>query len=184
MSPVDLPRVGARVQLRRLNPVDLGAFQAYRRDPELARFQGWRQESDEQALAFLQAMASAPFCEPGEWMQLGIAPLEGKQLLGDIGLHRALPPRRTVELGYTLARDWQGRGLATEAVALAIGLVWDGTQAVDIEACIDSRNDASERLLQRLNFRRVQVVETVFRGEPCTEHVYRLARADCSGAPV
>ena len=45
-------------------------------------------------------------------------------------------------------------------------------------ATTDSRNDASIRLLERSGFKRQETRDAVFRGEPCTEHVYVL-RADC-----
>jgi RimJ/RimL family protein N-acetyltransferase len=171
-----LRRVGARVQLRRLRAEDLSAFQTYRRDPALARYQSWSAMNDEDALSFLQEMAEAPFCTPGVWMQLAIASTEDGRLLGDIGLHRRSPPSQTAELGYTLSSAWQGRGLASEAAALAIDLLWSHTDVDAVEACTDSRNHASERLLLRLGFQCVSKAEAVFHGEACIEHLYRLSR--------
>ena len=46
--------------LRRLHPDDLAAFQAYRTDPAVGRWQGWTAQSDAQALAFLTEMAAIP----------------------------------------------------------------------------------------------------------------------------
>jgi hypothetical protein len=61
MSSCDqLPRFGNGFVLRRLRADDLAEFQAYRRDPELGRYQGWLPVSDEEALAFLREMNAAP----------------------------------------------------------------------------------------------------------------------------
>ena len=49
--------------LRRLGVGDLAAFQAYRLDPELGRYQGWSPMSPAEATDFLSAMgryAQAP----------------------------------------------------------------------------------------------------------------------------
>jgi len=175
-----LPRAGPGVVLRRLRADDLAAFQAYRRDPGLGRFQGWTPMSDEEAAQFLAAMSCAPLFRPSQWTQIGIAAPADRPLIGDIGLHLAAD-RSQVEVGFTLARTAQGRGLATEAVRLAVALAFEFTAADRVVGITDSRNLASVRLLERLGMRRVETVETVFRGEPCIELVYALPRSAAPG---
>src|SRR6185295_87942 len=121
-----LPFAGEGVVLRRLGAADLGAFQAYRRDAELGRYQGWLPLLDASARAFLEEMGSVPLFRPGEWAQLGIAAPGGGAILGDIGLHLAADGRE-VEVGFTLARRVHGRGLATAAVRAALQLVFART---------------------------------------------------------
>ena len=96
--------------LRRLAARDLHAFQAYRSDPEVGRLQGWVAQPDAEALAFLNEMSTAPLLAPGLWTQLGIADTATGELLGDIGLHLSADARE-VEIGFSLARSAQGRGL-------------------------------------------------------------------------
>ncbi len=160
--------------LRRLRPADLADFQAYRGDPEVGRWQGWRPQADAQALAFLEEMAGGPLIQPGTWTQLGIADDLTGQLIGDLGVHVSADGREA-EFGFSLARAAQGRGLASAAVRAAIALVFDQTAVQNIHAQTDARNAACIRLLERLGATRIATVATEFRGEPCTELRYLLA---------
>lgn len=188
MPPPDpLPRPGARIVLRRLATGDVRAFQAYRTDPEVGRWQGWSATTDAQALAFLAQMACEPLFVPGRWTQIGIAlqaacpGANGEagtpgHLVGDIGLVLHGDDPACAEIGFTLNAAWQRRGLASEAVALARDLVFEQTGARQVHALVDTRNDASIRLLERLAFERTETVDAVFRGEPCQEHRYVSVR--------
>lgn len=163
------------MKLRRLAAADLADFQAYRHDPEVGRWQGWTPWPDAEALAFLEEMAAIPLFQPGRWTQLGIADEATGRLLGDIGIHLAADGR-DAEFGFTLARGAQGRGIASAAVLAAIDMVFGQTPAERIHAQTDARNTACIRLLERLGARCVQRIVTEFRGEPCIEWRYELAR--------
>ncbi len=170
-------RRGARVQLRRLRGSDLARFQAYRGDVGLGRWQGWQPMADEAAAAFLQQMAAAPWCPPGAWFQLAIADAGDDGLIGDIGLHLAADGV-SLEVGFTLARGAQGRGLAAEAVGLAVAIAFAHTPARRIVAITDVENLASVQLLQRLAFAPVATQAALFRGAPCREHHFLLQRPE------
>jgi aminoglycoside 6'-N-acetyltransferase len=172
---LQLPRAFEGGMLRRLGLADLSAFQAYRRDPELGRYQGWSAMTDDEAAAFLREMAAMPLLAPGEWLQLGIADTEGVRIVGDIGLCLAADAS-DVEIGFTLAADAQGRGIATAAVREAIAWIFEGTAATQVRGITDARNLPSIRLMERLGMRRVASREAIFRGEPCVEHIHALER--------
>ncbi|WP_343626600.1 GNAT family N-acetyltransferase [Roseateles puraquae] len=163
------------MSLRRLARTDLAAFQAYRHDPEVGRWQGWQPQTDAQATAFLDEMASCALFEPGCWTQLAIADDLTGQLIGDIGIHIS-DDATEAEFGFTLARTAQGRGLASAAVREAIQRVFAETPVQRIYAQTDARNTACLRLLDRLGAVHLARIETEFRGEPCVEHRYELAR--------
>jgi len=161
-----------RLTLRRLQSADLGRFAAHRSDAELARYQGWRAMSAEQARAFIAAMAAAPAFVEEAWLQIGIARRGDDALIGDIGL--CLHARAELEIGFTLSREAQGQGLATEALAaLTRGLL--ARPAVQrVIAISDARNLASLRVLERLGTSLTGSAQAVFKGEPCTELRYEL----------
>ena len=161
--------------LRRLAAADLAAFQAYRLDPEVGRWQGWTPKPDAEALAFLNEMAAIPLFQPGEWTQLGIADDTTDELLGDVGIHLSADGREA-EFGFSLARAAQGRGLASAAVRDAIAMVFAQTPAERIHAQTDARNTACICLLERLGATLIERIDTEFRGEPCVELRYELAR--------
>ncbi|WP_338845706.1 GNAT family N-acetyltransferase [Massilia sp. W12] len=175
MKTAILPLELAACRVRRLREQDLTAFQAYRCDPQIGRYQGWQAQSDAQALAFLQEMAAAPLLTPGAWLQLGIADAASDVLLGDLGLFLAADGL-SAEIGFSLARAAQGRGIATAAVRAACALLFAHTQAQQIAGIADARNLPSIRLLQRIGMQFVREEACVFRGERCIEAHYVLAR--------
>ena len=167
-------------RLRRLRCSDRRAFQAYRGDVELGRYQGWEPMTEQDAFDFLYSMSLVRGFTQGEWVQLGIVAEGSDWLIGDIGLYFS-GGGRYGEVGYTLRRESQGRGLATAAVGAAIGLFFKETEAEWIQAVTDERNGASVRLLERLGFCHVATRSARFRGERCVELEYRLGRG---GSPA
>ena len=175
--PDPLPRVGARVALRRLVATDLAAFQAYRNDETVGRYQGWSAQTDAQALAFIEGMSGTALFPRGAWLQMAVADREANTLMGDIGICMAAD-ERCAELGFTLSPRFQGNGFATEAVREALALVFEHSGAPRVVCVTDARNNRSIRLLERVGMRRVASAEAVFRGEACVEHIYTFSRAD------
>lgn len=172
-----LPRSGVGIVLRRLSVDDLPAFQTYRTDVELGRYQGWSAMSDSEARAFLDDVNKAPLFCPGHWAQIAIAEPQTLALLGDIGLFLAEDSRHA-EIGFTLARHAQGRGLATAAVREAVQLIFSSTAVEHVLGITDARNRASIALLERTGMRKSEERTVVFRGEECVEYVYVLPRGD------
>lgn len=164
-----LPLATERLRLRRLRASDLAAFQAYRGDADVGRWQGWQPMTDPAALAFLQEMEALPWCPPGDWFQLALADRSSDTLLGDMGLHLGADGH-TVDLGFTLQRAAQGRGLASEAVNALVPLLFSHTPARRVRAVADVRNTASVKLLARCGFKCFATLTATFRGEPCEEH--------------
>jgi len=175
--PEPLPIPCDRLVLRRLSPLDLPAFQAYRHDPEVGRYQGWRPQSDPEALAFLEEMASTALFPAGGWVQLGIADPRTDLLLGDLGLFVA-EDGASAELGFTLCAQAQGRGLGTEAVRQALRLLFRSTAILQAHGITDARNAATIRLLERIGMRRTATKDALFRDEPCIEHTYTILRRE------
>jgi RimJ/RimL family protein N-acetyltransferase len=169
LSTDPLPLLTARTRLRRLSEADLPRFQAYRNDAETGRWQGWHPMDDAAAQAFLQDVATSPFCTPGQWFQLGIAERDSDALIGDIGVQLHGGAGLMAELGFTLAPAAQGRGLATEAVGAMVGWLLAHSPAQRVVAVADTRNLASLRLLQRLGLRPFATLPAVFRGQACLE---------------
>jgi ribosomal-protein-alanine N-acetyltransferase len=167
-----LPRRAGDVVLRRLAPSDLAAFQGYRHDAEVARYQGWTAKSDAEAAAFLAEMSDAPLFKPGKWSQIGIA--DGG-LIGDVGLFLA-EDGREAEVGFTMRRESQGRGFAAAAVRESIALVFEQTGVERVLGITDARNLASVRLLQRVGMTMIESRDANSGGEPCVEQVFAIAR--------
>lgn len=166
-----------RIILRRLKVSDLADFQAYRRDPEVARYQGWQAMSDAEARTFLSEMNSAIPLQSGQWYQIGIARRSDNMLIGDIGICVA-SRRAEAEIGFTLSRNSQGQGLGSEAVREAIDFVFACSDVNQLVGITDERNIPSIRLLERVGMSQRDRIATEFQGEPCVEYVFKLSRRD------
>jgi [ribosomal protein S5]-alanine N-acetyltransferase len=60
---------------------------------------------------------------------------------------------REVEVGWVIAQDRRGRGLATEAMRAAIADAWTRAQTDHIVAYIRPENEISQRVAEKLGFR-------------------------------
>jgi RimJ/RimL family protein N-acetyltransferase len=171
------PLASSRVTLRRLAASDLRAFQSYRGNPDVGKYQGWSPMTDAEAGVFLEHMAAALPFVPGAWFQFGIADRNSGVLIGDIGVCIA-PDGGHAEIGFTLQPASQGRGLGSEAVRAVVDLLLDRVKVPRVVAITDARNLPSVRLLERVGMRRVETTSTSFRGEPCVEHRFAVSRQD------
>ncbi len=164
--------VQGRTMLRRLKPCDTQAFLAYRRDRQVALYQGWSQMDAVGARRFLTHCQTSPLFPRGDWCQIAIVdPHAPQRLLGDMGLGTS-EDGQTVEIGITLARSSQGQGHAMRALDLAIRLIWAQSGAARVVTYSDARNLPSIRLTDRLGLPGKHRVATAFQGKPCHEIGY------------
>ena len=176
------PLVAARVRLRPLKTADLGAFLAYRADPDVGRYQGWSPMSEVDGRNFIESMLDVQGPALGAWVQLAIALRDNDRLIGDVGVHVS-PDGQTAQIGYSCATAFQRKGLATEAVQALVSAIVEHTMCSQIRATVDRRNIPSERLLLRLGFDAIEATRTVFRGEECVEVSYARNTERPRGSP-
>ncbi|WP_203532678.1 GNAT family N-acetyltransferase [Draconibacterium halophilum] len=135
-----------------LNPItinDKHAILAYRSDAEANKYQGWIPQSLEDIEVFIRKL-SAKLNVPDTWFQLAVVEKTNMQIIGDIGIH--FIDEHQVELGYTISKDWQGLGMATEAVKAVIDYLFRYIKKHRITASVDPRNIASFAVLEKLGF--------------------------------
>jgi RimJ/RimL family protein N-acetyltransferase len=89
-------------------------------------------------------------------------------------------------LGYVLAPEAWGKGLATEAVEAMIGAAFGLTPAVEILASVRVENEASKAVLEKCGF---ALLGTGLQGAPARGgmvkcHSFRLGRADRASVAV
>ena len=173
--------VTERLVLRPLQPEDVPAFAAYRRDPDVARYQSWDtsySEADGERL--VAGQQGVEFGEPGPWVQVAALDRVTGELRGDCAVRVDEP--RTAEIGVTFAPASQGTGLATEALRAVVTRLFElGIHRVYAET--DDRNVAVHRLLERLGFRcEARLVEADwFNGEWTTLRTYAVLRREWTG---
>lgn len=145
-----LPLRTARLTLRALRPADAPALVAYRNDPVVARYQDWPLPYTAGAAeTLIEGQAGVPGPSAGTWTQVAID--HDGELVGDLAVGLDGTGRLAI-LGYTLRREHQGQGFATEAAGALLDALFErGLQRVS--ATLDPDNIASAMLLERLGFR-------------------------------
>jgi RimJ/RimL family protein N-acetyltransferase len=143
-----------RLRLRHFMDADLALFMAYRNDPEVAKYQSWEGISEPEALAFLQEQKGVQPGVPGQWFQIAIELKETGMLVGDCALKIEEHDERQAEIGYSLSRAYQGRGIASEAVSCVLEYAFVTLGLHRVIAITDCENAASVALLERLGLRR------------------------------
>jgi len=140
-----------KLVLKSLQEEDADGLLAYRAEPAVVRFQLWCPKRPSEAHAFIRSAQFDGEPQVGRWNQFGIYWRDTNQLIGDIGLN--LVNAQQAEIGYTIALEWQRRGVAKTAVSRLLAYLFDERNLHRIIANADSENVASIALLQKLGFR-------------------------------
>lgn len=72
--------------------------------------------------------------------------------IGIMGFYRTRPEHFRTELGYMILPEYWGKGYVTEAVKTLLSFAFNTLNFHSIEAVIDARHVASERVLQKNGF--------------------------------
>jgi len=172
-----------RLILRHFTDADLVPFMAYRNDPGVARYQGWEGISEAEAHAFIAEQKQVQPGVPGQWFQIAIALKETGMLAGDCALKIDEHDERQAEIGYTLARAYQGKGIAAEAVSRVLDYAFRTLELHRVIAITDCENTASIALLERLGLRREgHFIQNVwFKGKWADEYLYAILQHEWLG---
>lgn len=141
----------ARLIARRFQPGDLEPFVAMRSDPEVARYQGWGDYTHDHGRLFLAEMAERAPGQAG-WFQFALIDKATGRFIGDCGLDIHASDPEQGRIGYTVARPFWNRGLATEAVAALTAYAFANHALGCISASTDPGNAASGRVLEKTGY--------------------------------
>ncbi|MBC8066559.1 MAG: GNAT family N-acetyltransferase [Chlorobia bacterium] len=89
-------------------------------------------------------------------------------------IQATISPGQTALIAYELGPDYWGKGYATEALTWLLNEWKETHEVATAEALVDTRNQASIRLLERFAFERIETIENadVFKGQPSDEYRY------------
>lgn len=90
--------------------------------------------------------------EKNELINWAIAQKKDNKLIGMIGFFRMQPENFRGEVGYILNPKFQGKGFMREALEKTLNYGFETMKFHSIEAVIDPKNNASEKLLQKAGF--------------------------------
>jgi RimJ/RimL family protein N-acetyltransferase len=145
-----LPIETERLSVRMMRAADAPTLAAYRADPDVARYQSWELPYTLTAAeALVAGQAHLDDVTPGDWVQLAIE--HAGAVVGDVAVGLDAQGAEAT-IGYTLAPDRRGLGLAAEAVAAVVDALFDRGGVRRIVAATDPANQLSMRVIEPLGF--------------------------------
>lgn len=135
-------------------------------------------ETIEDAQKFIEECNSS--IEKNDLINWAIAKKEDNKLIGMIGFFRLQPENFRGEIGYILNPNFHGKGIMKEATDEALKYGFEELHFHSIEAVIDPRNNASERILQKTGFtKEAHFKENFFyNGEFLDSVIYSLLKSN------
>ncbi|HKR00203.1 MAG TPA: GNAT family protein [Pyrinomonadaceae bacterium] len=168
----------SRLILRRFQDADLGAFLAYVNDPLVARYQSWESYTEAEARDIIEKEKRLEPGLPGHWFTFALESKETGALVGHVALNTLA--NKQGEIGFTLAREFHGQGLAFEAATAVLGYAFRALGFHRIVGIADTDNGRSIALLERLGMRREgHFIENIwFKGKWGSEYLYAVLRKE------
>ena len=140
-----------RLVFRKIEPRDVEAVLKIYGDPKAAEYDWFSPiETEEQAMKFIVHFNKE--FEEQEEITWGIARKEDGALIGTCCLGDFEEDARRSEIGYVLMRNEWNKGYATEAVKALVTFGFETMNLNRIEAFVTPGNDASIRVLKKVDF--------------------------------
>ena len=168
-----------RLTLRWFESADAKALFAIFADPAVVRY--WSSpEWTDTSHAHKMIDESIAGYTSGDGLRFAVVLTSTEELVGQVNLGHMFHSNRRCEVGYAMARAHWGKGYITEALEAAIDYAFGPLKLNRIEADIDPRNDASEKVLLRLGFKKEGFMPErwIVKGEVSDTAFYGLLKRD------
>jgi RimJ/RimL family protein N-acetyltransferase len=141
-----------RLLIRRLRDEDLEPLVAYRSLPEVVWMQLWDSYDAQKGQKLIDdCKALEPFT-PNDSFQFAVELKASNELIGDL-YFKMDEAGKQAEIGYTFAPQFQGRGLASEAVRALIDYAFKEKGLHRIYGITDPRHTRSIAMMKRMGMR-------------------------------
>lgn len=106
------------------------------------------------------------------WLNWAVGLKSSEQFIGRV--EASVSSNRIANFAYVFGSQFWNNGYATEACQKVLQLLFDDYEVIEIKAQVDTRNQASIRLLERLGFEQVEYQAAVdfFKGSSSDEYTY------------
>ena len=140
------------LKLRRYRPEDADAlYRGLGTDPEASRYSGWNPYATPEAARQAVQRFTDSYDDPHfygwvmDWEDVQV---------GTIGAYEEEDGR--IEVGYSVIRDWQGRGYATEALKRVLAYLTENEGIACVTAWCAAENTGSVRVMEKAGMRLVR----------------------------
>ncbi len=152
-----------RLFLRNIDLKDLDTFLNYRNDPIVAKYQSWEPNlKRKQVSEFIKELQPRKIGKPGKWNQIVWILKKNMVHIGDNAL-KVQEDCMQAELGFTLSRNYQGKGYAYEATGALINYAFKELNLHRVFSITDCKNSSAIKLLKNLGMRQEgHYIENIF----------------------
>ena len=171
-----------RLLLRNIDLQDLDTFLEYRNDPFVASYQSWEPNlKRKQVSEFIYELQKQKIGEPGKWNQIVWILKENMVHIGDCAL-KVHENNMQAELGFTLSRNYQGKGYAYEATGALINYAFEELNLHRVFSITDCKNTSAIKLLKTLGMRQEgHFIENIFfKGSWGNEYLFAILQKEWS----
>jgi RimJ/RimL family protein N-acetyltransferase len=179
-APIALPSLlhDGRTGLRPWREGDVAAILAMSRDPDTIRFTNVPDPYDEDSARIWLALQPARL-RAGDGAAFAVVEPPSQDALGAIGV-RVLHGRGIAEIGYHMAPEARGRGLATGALRLLSDWSFQTLPVERLQLTTHVENPASQRVAEKAGYTREAVLRSWAdqRGERVDLIMYSLLRGE------
>ena len=178
----------ARLTLRPPVASDLDDLHALQSDPEVVQYQLFEPRSRDEVARRLPELTAATALEKADdFIQpaMELATDDGPVVIGTMYFVLKSLENATGEIGWSLRREYQGRGFAYEGAVALLRVAFDELGLHRVTAELDPRNDASVALCTRLGMRREAhfVEDMMFKGDWADTGVYAILEREWRARP-
>lgn len=170
-----------RLHVRKLKPSDVEAIFGIFSDPEVTKYWDIEQMTDQsQAEDFIRETQRG--FQDHTLLEWGIIETQSERLIGTCAYADWDQAHERAEIGFALHKNFWGRGLMKEFLAVFIPFGFSKMGLHRIEADVDPRNQASIKLLEYFGFKKEGYLRERYlvNGEREDTIYYGLLRSDCS----
>lgn len=140
-----------RLLLRRLTNDDVDEVFALRSNPVLMQYIPRPLAThNEEALGHIQLINDK--IDANEGINWAITLKDSPKMIGIVGHYKLQIENQRSEIGYMLMGEYNNKGIITEAIYEVLKYGFDVLKLHSVEAIIDPKNSASERVLQKNGF--------------------------------
>lgn len=159
-----------RIYIRETKLSDIDRMYEIYAEPEITRYMEGLYENKNDEIEFTKSYIENmyKFYEYGMWT---VCLFDGT-IIGRAGLcHREVDGQMQLEVGYVIAKEYQGKGYGTEAVEMAIAYGKKRLGLKFVNAFVLPQNKSSIKVLEKLNFKYICEMEN----EGKIYHLYRTS---------
>ena len=168
-----------RLILRGMRVSDAADMYAYARRPSVTEYLTWDPHTSESMTREYLIYVGQRY-RTGDFYDWSVVCKEDGHMIGTCGFTSFNCPADSGEIGYVLNPDYQGQGLATEAVRRVLRFGFEELELHRIYARIMDGNKASERVAEKCGMRHEATLKSslLVKGEYRTIKIYAILREE------